>query len=374
MPLNSGTPQRDDPSKTTNANNAFETTTLPLQGTPSTGGAMFTPADTTVFPSLPTSDILHSAPSNSWRGHGPVLIPNPPSATDATAPGVSQDPLAPVNPDLTPSTIIIAIPSATTQPNALPPSQSSGLTHSQNIAAILLPIIALLIILVPIACICTRHHRRLRRSTNLQSDREMKPLSPRTTSGWLPMTSTGEHGIAQWPVPAQTQTLTQVQEPDVIPRRTPTMNSGYYSGLDQSSTQHRPPTAGPSIVDDPPPPYVPRTAPPQAAPELTSSNVSPPAPTIQRQLQLASLSEANLIAHAARVGTDGPRSPFEDADGDDVSEISSLEEETSRERGMRTEGGRRRESDEISVVSAAEPNGDRRRSVGGGEIEAHQIV
>lgn len=335
---------------------------------------MITPADTTVLSSLPTSDTLHPALSSSWRGHGPVLIGNPPSATDATAPGVSQDPQTPVNPDLTPSTIIIAFPSATTQPNALPPSQSSGLTQSQTIAAILLPVIALLIILVPIACICTRHHRRLRRSTNPQSDREMKPLSPRTASGWLPMTSTGEHGTAQWPVPAQTQTLTQIQEPNVIPRRTPTMNSGYYSGLDQFSTQHQPPTAGPSMLDDPPPPYVLRTAPPQAAPELASSNVSPPAPALQRQLQPASLSEANLVAHAARAGTDGPRSPFEDADGDSVSEISSLEEETSRETGMRREGGRPRDSDEISVVSAPEPNGDRRRSAGGAEIEAHQIV
>lgn len=188
------------------------------------------------------------------------------------------------------------------------------------------------------------------------------------------MNSTVEHGIARRPVPTQTQTPTQIQEPDVIPRRSPTMNSGYYSGLDQSATQHRPPTGSASVVDDPPPPYVPRTAPTHVAPEPTSLNVSPPSPVPQRQLQPASLSEANLVAHAARAGTEGSRSPFEDPEADGVSEISSLDEETSRGTGTRREGVRARDLDEISVVSAPEPNGDRRRNGGGGGMEAHQIV
>jgi len=188
------------------------------------------------------------------------------------------------------------------------------------------------------------------------------------------MNSTVEHGIARRPVPTQTQTPTQIQEPDVIPRRSPTMNSGYYSGLDQSATQHRPPTGSASVVDDPPPPYVPRTAPTHVAPEPTSLNVSPPSPVPQRQLQPASLSEANLVAHAARAGTEGSRSPFEDPEADGVSEISSLDEETSRGTGTRREGVRARDLDEISVVSAPEPMGARRRNGGGGGMEAHQIV
>lgn len=374
MVLKHRSPQPDDPSKTTNADSALQITPSPSQETPATGGALINSADSTTLSSPSASVIVNFHPSSSRREHGPVLFTNLPSATDASVLGFSQDAQAPVDAGSTSLAISTTTPSATAQPNAPPSEQSSGLSQNQTIAAILIPIIALLIIFVPIACIYTRRRRRLHRSTHLESDREMKPLSPTTTSGWLPMTSSVEHNIAQRHVPTDIRTPTQLQEPDVIPRRSPTMNSGYYSGLDQTATQYRPPTARPSVVDDPPPPYVPRMTPTDAAPELTSLHLSPRAPAIDGQLPLASLSEANLVAHAARVGADGPRSPFEDPEGDTVSEVSSLEENISRGTGMRREGGRPRDLDEMSVVSAPDLNADRMRSVRERGTEAHQIV
>lgn len=362
MTLNIRNPQPDEPSRTTTANIALQILPLPSQGTLSIGGAPIS-TDTTALSSPSPTVILHPRPSTSKTELSPLLFTNPPSTTDAIAPTFSQDPQAPVNADSTPS----ASATATAQPSALPASQSSGISQSQIVAAVLIPIIALLIILVPIACIYTRRRRRLRRSAHVQPAREMKPLSPTTTAGWMPMTSPVEHGIARRPVPTLSQT--QIQEPDVIPRRTPTMNSGYYSGLDQSATQHQPPA-----VDDPPPPYVPRTPLTQTAPALTSLNVSPPVPAMQRQMQPATLSEANLITHAAGAGTEGPRSPFEDPDGDGVSEISSLGEERSPGPGIRRDGGRARDVDEVSLISAPDLITDRRRSGGGVGMEMHQIV
>ena len=365
MALDIRNPQLDDPSRTTTANAALQTTPLPVQESSSVGGALISTTDTTALSPTLASVNFHNPPSSTRTEHRPIIFTNPPSATAAIEPAVSQDPQAPVNTDDSPFGITTAISSATStaQPNAL--SQSSGLTHSQIVAVILVPIVALLIILVPVACIYTRRRRRLRRSINLQNDREMKTLSPPTTAGWRPMTPPAEHGIARRPVPTHSQT--PIQEPDVIPRRSPTMNSGYYSGLDQSVTQHRPP-----VVDDPPPPYVPRPTSTQIGHESSTLNVDPPA--VQRQLQPATLSEANLVAHAAGAGTEGPRSPFEDPEGDGVSDISSLEDERSRETGIRREGGRGRDVDEISLISAPGLESDRGRTGVGAVREAHQIV
>lgn len=362
MALNIRSPQPDEPSRSTNANSAFQITPPAFPEIPPIGGAPIS-TDTTALSSSSATVILHHPPSASRTEHGPLIFTTPPSTTDAIAPAVTQDPQAPVNADFTPS----ASATATAQPSALPPSQSSGISPSQIVAAVLIPIIALLIILVPIACIYTRRRRRLGRSAQDQPDREMKPLSPTTTAGWKPMTWPVEHGIAPRPVPTPSQT--QIQEPDVIPRRSPTMNSGYYSGLDQSATQHRPPA-----VDDPPPPYVPRTSLTLTAPELTSVNVSPPVPAMQRQMQPVTLSEANLIAHAAGAGTGGPISPFEDPEGDGVSEISSLGEERSQGPGIRRDWGRARDVDEVSLISAPDLTTTRRRSGGGEGMEMHQIV
>lgn len=339
MALNSRLVQPDEVFKAANSDSGFQVPSMPFRDGSFTGSGISV-SELTGVPSAASTGPLH-APPTTYSDHGPYRSLKLPSTTDNIATVSSAGPEEP-------SVVTIAIiPTITPQPNASSSSQGSGLSKGQIIVAIVFPIIGLLILL-PIIIICIYSHRRRRSSKQRQSAREMKTLSPPTRSGWLPPDRRAEVGAAR-PAPAQMQR--EMQQPDVIPRRSPTMNSGYYSGLDHSAAAatHGPPatsaedppppyvsrtTAAPATgVEDPPPSYVPRTT---AAPEYTA--LGPP--LTQRQPQPATLSEANLVAH----GGEGPRSPFADPENDTVSEISNLENGEGR--------GRERDVDEMSFVSA----------------------
>ncbi|MCJ1361952.1 hypothetical protein MMC16_001053 [Acarospora aff. strigata] len=347
MALKIRQPDDDEHSKATDFDGPFQAPSPQLTEASTTGSPVSNSA-VTGLPLLPPTGLLNAPPVSSQSEHGPVLLLRPSSTTDDTALVTATDPQTLLNSDLKPFlTTSTASPTTTDEPGASPPSQSSGFSTSQLVAAVLLPIIAMVFLLGIFGCVYQR--RRRRRLTQLQPDREMKTLPSTTTSGWLPMNSMAEPGTAG-PAPRYVQT----QEPDVIPRRSPTMNSGYYSGLDQSAgaAAHRPPTA---TTEDPPPPYVPRST--AAPPFLTPS----PPPLQQHHLQPATLSEANLVAHAGH----GPISPFADPDTDAVSEISSLESESRNDSRRRRAAAR--DVDEISVVSAP----DRESPAG---METRQIV
>lgn len=283
-------------------------------------------------PVLVTSTYFHDGSVSSIQASvsSGLSNPHPSIIYTSTTDGIAATPSS--GSDNPAVLTITRTPTPTAQPDAPFSSQNPGLSQSQIIAAIVLPIVALLLI-VPLIILAVYNHRRRRRPRNGPVASELKSFPPsRTRFGWLPAEMRAEVGAAR-PVPGQ---MDSQQRPNVIPRRPLALSRGHHRGLDNP------------VAEDPPPPYAPRVT---AMPGAVAVSSSLPTP----QLQPATLSETNLVAHNVQQH----RSFSSNTETDAVSTISSLDNGEDR--------GRERDVDEMSFVSAP----DQGRP---DEQETHQIV
>ncbi|KAI9850185.1 MAG: hypothetical protein M1830_007055, partial [Pleopsidium flavum] len=177
MALNSRFAQPDEVSKAINSDNAFQVPPMPTRDGSVTGSVSSIPEFTGIPSSASTGPL--NAPPTTHSDHGPYRSSRQSWTSDGIASATSAGPEEP-------SVVTVTVFSTSTpQPNDSSSSQDSGLSKGQTIAAIVLPIIGLLILL-PIVIICIYSRRRQRRSKQHQSARELKTLSPPTTFGWLP--------------------------------------------------------------------------------------------------------------------------------------------------------------------------------------------
>ncbi|KAI9730059.1 MAG: hypothetical protein M1834_006051 [Cirrosporium novae-zelandiae] len=242
-------------------------------------------------------------------------------------------------------------------------NNGSGLSLTTTIViAILVPVVVIASILGALCCLRRRRQRRtaqIAAASSSPSDGQMRDVH--ATTEFLPVYTPRQPTTTNPFADSVNPSSMPIQEPDVIPRRTATMHSGYYTGIDTSALGSISPPPGihladPDCEDDPPPPY---------APKRSGSRATNATATGSRNVEATGLMSEGTGLHSITQNEDpigefrtaGVRSPFEDpanvVDDDSISFIS----------GDDSRPTRNRDADEISFVSALEEgSGNPRRS------------
>ncbi|MCJ1375096.1 hypothetical protein MMC20_006330 [Loxospora ochrophaea] len=262
-------------------------------------------------------------------------ISNPPPA----GPPVTVSILLASSPSPTP-TVATSIASPATQAASPLPSTHSGLSTGKLVAAILPPVMVVLVLapVLTIAFLEWRRKRKWRKPPKLSISPDTRLLGPRQNSVIFPSPSPSpfvdedmrEIGLLR-PQEKSSPETSRAPSPTPPSLFTPTFLPGRQSLYS---------------APDPPPPYA--SQPASLQPPESFGRV--------RTRSHSSLNEANLSA----LNGPGVRFPFADGESDIVSEISF-------ERGSGITIRRARDPDEISFVSAMEPDEQM-------ETDPHQIV
>ncbi|KAA6406584.1 MAG: hypothetical protein FRX48_09639 [Lasallia pustulata] len=262
----------------------------------------------------------------------PSSTPSPASSPPSIRPNIySQVPQPTSSPTLRISTIIVFTAAETSYTSTVLPiisPASSGVSvNSQSlsgfnlVAVIVLPILTLMIVSSTVLLFCRARQRRKPRSKVGSQDKPPKPSMLAALKGSF----REQHKTPIVQHSAYFLTVSRDPSPTPEPRGRPNAES--------LSPQPRS-----AVVSDPPPPYV-----------LQADSLRPPSMygRIHTRSPSPTLSEANLSVHDDATLRSPFGSPYLDVDGDALSDIST-------ERGYSLR--RQRDADEISFVSALEPD------------------
>lgn len=308
----------------------YEDTSLPVLNTISLSNSHLE-----IFASpMPMSEITalrSSLPVGSTTSSStslPSSTPSPASSpTSRRQKMYSQVPQPTSSPTLRISTIIVFTAAETSSTSTVLPISSPYVVNSQSlsgfnlVAVIVLPILTLMIVSSTVLLFCRARQRRKPRSKVGSQDKPPKPSMLAALKGSF----REQHKTPIVQHSAYFLTVSRDPSPTPEPRGRPNAES--------LSPQPRS-----AVVSDPPPPYV-----------LQADSLRPPSMygRIHTRSPSPTLSEANLSVHDDATLRSPFGSPYLDVDGDALSDIST-------ERGYSLR--RQRDADEISFVSALEPD------------------